>query len=56
MAVESVGGPIDVAVISSGDGFVWIRRKQYFSLADNPHFLLRYLRSAEGVLSVAAGD
>ena len=25
---ESVGGPIDVAVVSKGDGFVWIRRKR----------------------------
>lgn len=25
--VESVGGPIDVAVISKGDGFVWVKRK-----------------------------
>lgn len=28
--VETVGGPIDVAVISKGDGFVWIKRKHYF--------------------------
>lgn len=27
---ETVGGPIDVAVISRGDGFVWIKRKHYF--------------------------
>ena len=27
---ETVGGPIDVAVISKGDGFVWIARKHYF--------------------------
>lgn len=26
---ETVGGPIDVAVISKGDGFVWIRRQHY---------------------------
>jgi hypothetical protein len=24
---EAVGGPIDVALISKGDGFVWIKRK-----------------------------
>ena len=24
--IESVGGPIDVAVISKGDGFIWISR------------------------------
>ena len=27
---ETVGGPVDVAVISKGDGFVWINRKHYF--------------------------
>lgn len=27
---EVVGGPIDVAVISKGDGFIWIDRKYYF--------------------------
>lgn len=24
---ESVGGPVDVAVISKGEGFVWVKRK-----------------------------
>jgi hypothetical protein len=42
--VETVGGPIDVAVISKGDGFVWLKRKNYFNLATNPHFVARYLR------------
>lgn len=27
---ETVGGPTDVAVITKGDGMVWIKRKQYF--------------------------
>ncbi|MBF0552456.1 MAG: hypothetical protein HQK60_18235 [Deltaproteobacteria bacterium] len=27
---ETVAGPIDVAVITKGDGFVWIKRKHYF--------------------------
>ena len=27
---EIVGGPIDVAVITKGDGFVWVKRKHYF--------------------------
>jgi hypothetical protein len=26
---ETVGGPIDVAIISKGDGFVWIRQKDF---------------------------
>lgn len=33
---ETVGGPIDVAVISRGDGFVWIKRKRYFPIELNP--------------------
>ena len=35
---ETVGGPIDVAVISKGDGLVWIKRKHYF----NPELNHRY--------------
>lgn len=35
---ETVGGPIDVAVISKGDGFVWIERKHYFRKELNPHY------------------
>ena len=27
---QTVGGPTDVAVMSKGDGFVWIKRKLYF--------------------------
>jgi hypothetical protein len=37
---ETVGGPIDVAVISKGDGFVWIDRKHYFKPELNRHFFL----------------
>jgi hypothetical protein len=36
--LETVGGPIDVAVITKGDGFVWMKRKCYFQPALNPHF------------------
>jgi hypothetical protein len=39
---ETVGGPIDVAVISKGDGFVWIDRKHYFRRELNPHFFKNY--------------
>jgi len=35
---ETVGGPIDVAVISKGDGLIWIKRKHYFEPALNQHF------------------
>jgi hypothetical protein len=39
--VESVGGPIDVAVISRTDGFVWVRRKHYFEPNLNPRYFYR---------------
>jgi hypothetical protein len=41
---ETVGGPIDVAVISRGDGFIWIKRKHYFDPKLNPQFLANYYR------------
>jgi hypothetical protein len=28
--METVGGPIDVAIISQSEGFIWVRRKHYF--------------------------
>ncbi len=36
MGAETVGGPVDVAVISKHDGFVWIKKKQYYPAALNP--------------------
>jgi hypothetical protein len=41
---ETVGGPIDVAVISRGDGFIWIKRKHYFRPELNPQFSANYYR------------
>ena len=41
---ETVGGPIDVALISKSDGFVWIKRKHYFRPELNPHFVANYRR------------
>ncbi|HAS6319063.1 TPA: hypothetical protein I7235_01680 [Vibrio vulnificus] len=35
---DTVGGPIDVAVISKGDGFVWVKRKYYFDNGLNQHY------------------
>ncbi|MFP4289259.1 MAG: hypothetical protein ACLFQS_08365 [Bacteroidales bacterium] len=43
LAEESVGGPVDIAVITKGDGFVWIKRKQYFDPQLNQSFFQRYL-------------
>jgi len=31
MEDETVAGPVDVVVISKGDGFVWIKKKEYFN-------------------------
>jgi len=40
-ATESVGGPVDVAVITKGEGFIWLKRKQYFK----PELNLNYISS-----------
>jgi hypothetical protein len=39
---ESVGGPVDVAVISKGEGFIWIKQKFYLDPHLNPHFFHTY--------------
>lgn len=44
LQAETVGGPIDVAVISKGDGFVWIKRKHYFNANLNQTFFSNYYR------------
>lgn len=41
--IETVGGAIDVALISKSDGFVWIKRKHYFHEDLNPQFNRNYL-------------
>ncbi|MDU2020837.1 MAG: hypothetical protein E6736_11395 [Leclercia adecarboxylata] len=38
---ETVGGPIDVAIISKGDGFIWVKRKHYFDKELNHHYFSR---------------
>jgi len=40
--LETVGGAVDVAVISKGDGFVWIKRKHYFNADRNLRFVNAY--------------
>jgi hypothetical protein len=44
---ETVGGPIDVAVITKGDGFIWIKRKQYFDRSLNNHFFINYFEEED---------
>lgn len=41
---ETVGGPIDVAVISKGDGLVWVKRKHYFDKELNVRYFERNMR------------
>ena len=40
---ETVGGPVDVAIISKGDGFIWIKRKHYFSSELNHNYFKNYM-------------
>lgn len=44
---ETVGGPIDVAVITKGDGLVWIKRKHYFDPELNHHFFRNYYQNKD---------
>lgn len=45
--LETVGGPIDVAVISKGDGLVWVKRKHYFPPELNATFYKNYFRGID---------
>jgi hypothetical protein len=47
LEAETVGGPIDVAVITKGDGLVWIKRKHYFPPELNHHFFSNYHRKVD---------
>jgi hypothetical protein len=47
LETETVGGPIDVAVISKGDGFIWLKRKHYFKPELNPYFIATYYEKEE---------
>jgi len=47
MEVETVGGPVDVAIISKGDGFIWMKRKHYFKPELNPQFFTNYYEEVE---------
>ena len=38
---QTVGGSTDVAVMSKGDGFVWIKRKHYFDKQMNPDYIMK---------------
>lgn len=44
---ETVGGPIDVAVISRSEGFVWVSRKHYFPRELNERYFTRMRPAVE---------
>ena len=46
-ASESVGGPIDVAVITKSEGLIWIKRKHYFDAKLNMRYAMRLEHSLE---------
>ena len=43
-SLETVGGPVDVLVISKGDGPIWINRKEYFDISKNLEYSNRKRR------------
>jgi hypothetical protein len=49
--METVREPIDVAVISRSEGFIWVKRKHYFEAELNPRYAkrLREVPSARDV-------
>jgi len=47
MEAETAAPPIDVAVISKGDGLIWIKRKHYFQPELNAQFFANYYREGK---------
>ena len=43
LELETVGGPVDVAIISKGDGFIWQKRKHYFDASLKPDYFKRLI-------------
>ena len=46
--IGTVGGPIDVSIISKGDGFIWLKRKHYFEQKYNPQFFYTHYNGIKG--------
>jgi hypothetical protein len=38
---ETVGGPVDVAIITKNEGLVWVKRKHFFDIGLNSRYLAR---------------
>jgi hypothetical protein len=44
---ETVGGPVDVALITKGDGFIWIKKKTNYDPVLNRHLNQSYFRGGK---------
>jgi hypothetical protein len=44
---ETVGGPVDVAIISKGDGFIWIKRKTNYDPTINMNLHQKFFHGGE---------
>lgn len=54
--IGTVGGPIDVSIISKGDGFIWLKRKHYFDRKYNPQYFYSHFDQKEGKYSCDEQD
>lgn len=52
--IGTVGGPIDVAIVTRGDGLIWLKRKHYFDSKKNPQFI--YKRYGQPLLEVPTDE
>ena len=53
--IESVAGPVDVCLITKGDGLIWTKRKHYFDLGKNLQYLYRQF-GASPVVPISGGQ
>lgn len=52
--IGTVGGPIDVAIVTRGDGLIWLKRKHYFEAKKNPQFM--YSRYGQPIREVVSNE
>ena len=45
--LDTVGGPIDVAILTRNEGFIWVKRKRYFDTDLNPAYIERLKKTIE---------
>ncbi len=50
MNLDTVGGPIDVSVITKSDGFIWINRKHYFDKELNPQYMFTHYNYGDKIV------